>query len=372
MATPAPRATSPRRAAARRRRRDALRRWLAAGDRGRLLLLTLLTLGAAALTGIFVDTVSATALMVPLLLCDMLLSPRQVPRFALFLLLVLGGTTCVQYGVDDIPTRRWVSILLVLISVLIVLSVASRRTRLGVGGLTVDALLLDLQDRIRGQATLPPLPASWHAEMATRSAGGTSFAGDFVVAHRAPGGTELSVVVVDVSGKGVDAGSRSLVLSGAFSALLGAAPADSFLDAANAFVVRQGWSEDFATAVHLRLDLETGDYALRCAGHPPAVLFHAGAGRWDVMDAAEGPLLGMSGDAVFVPVRGRLERHDTVLLYTDGLVERRFRDIRMGIDRLVGEAERLLHSGFRGSAQVLVDRLGAVGDDCALVVLERS
>ena len=46
--------------------------------------------------------------------------------------------------------------------------------------------------------------------------------GDFLVAHRSPSGDRLEIVLVDVSGKGTRAGTRSLLLSGAFGGLLGA------------------------------------------------------------------------------------------------------------------------------------------------------
>ncbi len=357
-----------------RDRAENVRRWLAAEDRGRLLALTLVAVVVAALMLAFPGgEVGAAALLVPLILSDRMLSPRRVPRFVVFLVTLVAITTFVEFERDlaAIPVRRWVSLAVVLVSVGIVLGVASRRTRLGVGGLTVDRMLLDLQERIGRQATLPTLPTGWYAEMASRSAGGTSFAGDFVVAHRETGGSRLGLVVVDVSGKGVDAGARSLVLSGALSALLASTPPESFLEEANAFVLRQGWVEDFATAVHLAVDLDSGDYVVRNAGHPPAVLFDAGAGRWEPVATAQGPLLGMSSRATFPAARGRLDPHDAMLLFTDGLVERRRRDIGLGIDRLVGEAERRIRQGFRGSAQGLVDRLGADGDDCALVVLER-
>ena len=91
-------------------------------------------------------------------------------------------------------------------------------------------------------------------------------------------GTRLEVVVVDVSGKGEQAGTRSLLLSGAFGGLLSALPPAEFLPAANDYLLRQDWEEGFATAIHLHLDLATGDFEIRTAGHPPAVQLHAGSG----------------------------------------------------------------------------------------------
>ena len=68
---------------------------------------------------------------------------------------------------------------------------------------------------------MPALPEGWSAEVVLRSAGGASFSGDFLVATRSDDGSQLEVALVDVSGKGVDAGTRALLLSGAFGGLLG-------------------------------------------------------------------------------------------------------------------------------------------------------
>jgi hypothetical protein len=356
-------------------RSRAWRRWLDESDRGRLLALSALTLLTGALMVWLSGIVTAAALFVPLLLSDMVLHPRRVPKFVAFLVIVLAVGTWLEYFVvrdDGIPARRWATIVTTLIGAALVLFAASRRNRLGVGGLTGDAILVDLQERISRQGVLPYPPPGWHAEVATRSSGGTSFAGDFIVAHATEDESRLEIVVVDVSGKGVHAGTRSLVLSGAFTALLASIPPDEFLTEANRFVLRQCWGEGFATAVHLSVDLRSGDFDLRSAGHPPAVQYLAGAGRWLVHERAEGPMLGITAQPVFTTVRGHLGYDDAFLLYTDGLVERTRRDIGLGIDRLLGEAERRLTAGFRGAAQVLVDRVGDTRDDCAVVVVERS
>jgi hypothetical protein len=356
------------------RRSDALRRW--AGEEDRILFgfLVVLTLVAGTLMYVFPGVVVASALMVPLLLTDMMLIPRRVPTMVAFILGVLAVETYLEYFIPDasgVPARRLVSIGLVAGMSVLVLLMSARRNRLGVGGLAGEAMLIDLQERITRQGELPLLPPDWYVDMATRSAGGTSFAGDFFVAHRAANASTMSMVLADVSGKGVEAGTRSLLLSGALGALLGSVPPPRFLNGANDFLVDQGWDEGFATAVHLCLDLRTGAYELRSAGHPPAIQFFAGSGRWDVLDENGGPVLGLVREAEFPVVRGRLGRHDTLLLYTDGLVERPRRDIGRGIDRLIGEAERCVRTRFEGAAEQLVARLGSAADDCALVVVQR-
>jgi serine phosphatase RsbU (regulator of sigma subunit) len=231
-------------------------------------------------------------------------------------------------------------------------------------------MLVDLRDRIQSQGMLPALPAEWYAESALRSAGGTPFAGDFVVAARPGFGQRVELAVVDVSGKGEDAGTRSLLLSGAFSGLLGALAPAEFLPAANDYLLRQNWEEGFATAVHLSLDLQSGDFELRTAGHPPAVQLSAGSGKWLVHES-EGPILGLLQEAEFVVARGTMRRGDALLLYTDGLVETKTRDISLGIDKLQGQGERLLRDGFDDGARRLIDKLGSRNDDRALLLVHR-
>jgi hypothetical protein len=356
------------------RRRDAVRRW--AGEEDRILFgfLVLLTQVAAVLMFLFSGVVVASALMVPLLLTDMLLSPRRVPAMVGIILAVLAVETYFEYyRPEDVefPPRRIVTIGIVVFMAMLVLVVSSRRNRLGVGGLAGESMLIDLQERINRQGQVPLLPSGWYVDLATRSAGGTSFAGDFLVAHRGSVSPSLSMAVVDVSGKGVEAGTRSLLLSGAFGALLGSSPAPRFLTAANDYLVAQDWDEGFATAVHLCVDVSTGDFELRSAGHPPAIQFLAGSGRWQLLEESGGPVLGLVPGAHFPVIRGSLARHDALLLYTDGLVEQPRRDIGQGIDRLIGEAERCVQTGFERAAEQLVAKLGTPADDCALVVLQR-
>jgi hypothetical protein len=311
---------------------------------------------------------TAAMLMVPLLLSEVVLSPRRAPAFVTFLLVVLALETLLEFP-DGIPARRWVTVVIVLIMVVVVLVTQRRRARLGVRGLTGDSMLLDLKERITRNGNIPALPSGWGIDVATRSAGGTSFAGDFMVAHCE--GAELRLVLVDVSGKGVDAGTRALLLSGAFGGLLGAVPPAGFLPAANEFLNRQAWDEGFATAIQLYVHLGTGAYEIRVAGHPPAIQFRAGSGLWHVHDEVHGPILGVTSAPEFPAMSGRLGSGDALMLYTDGLVERPTRDIWRGIDKLVGEGERFVRHRFEGAAQRMVQSLGASDDDCALIILQR-
>jgi serine phosphatase RsbU (regulator of sigma subunit) len=76
-------------------------------------------------------------------------------------------------------------------------------------------------------------------------------------------------------------------------------------------------------------------------------------------------------EAEFAVVRGTMLPGDALLMFTDGLVETPQRDISLGIDRLVGQAERLLRNGFEGAARRLVATNEAMNDDRALFLLHR-
>jgi hypothetical protein len=306
-----------------------------------------------------------TLMVVPLMVASLRLGPRELPWFVIFVLAVLSLVIPRQ---EDVELRVTLGIVVIFAIGLLILLTSFRRSRLGVAGARGESMLVDLRDRIQRQGGIPDLPPGWYAASELRSAGGTPFAGDFVVAARV--GERLEVVVVDVSGKGEGAGTRALLLSGAMGGLLGALPPEDFLPAANDFLLRQDWEEGFATAVHLSLDLLSGHYTVRSAGHPPAALLSAGTGRWSVLEAP-GPILGLIPDATYGCVTGVMRRGDAMLLYTDGLVETPSRDIMLGIDRMLGQAERLLRGSFDGGAARLVDSLGSRHDDRALLLVHR-
>ena len=93
-----------------------------------------------------------------------------------------------------------------------------------------------------------------------------------------------------------------------------------------------------ATALVAHLEPADGtDMLLRwsSAGHPPPVLLDASGGTRLLEDATADLLLGVDPDSHREDRTAVLERGTTVLLYTDGLVERRDRDIDAGTDELL-------------------------------------
>jgi hypothetical protein len=289
-------------------------------------------------------------------------------------LLIADGTIIVtmltaRFGFDNNkPVFTGAFVILVAVMALM-FWVARSRARIGTQGISGDTILVDLRDRLRAMGELPTLPAAWQAESAVHSANGDSFSGDFVVASLHPTEHRLEVALVDVSGKGTKAGTRSLLLSGAFGGLLSAVPADEFLTAANRFLGRQRWHEGFATAIHVAVDLDTGAYTVGAAGHPPALHLSASSGGWTIVSAG-GPPLGIVDDFQYRRTHGVLDRGDALMLYTDGVIEAKETDLDDGIDRLLGQADRGRSTGFAGLADLScqVARSGATDDRAAVVI----
>ncbi len=284
---------------------------------------------------------------------------------------VLAGTFWLWWV--GTPTLLPGIVVVISVSVAATIAFARERSRLGLQGVPGDLMLVDLRDRLAAHGRVPRLPDGWHVDSVIRSAHGDGFSGDFMVAGSRDGGKFLELVLVDVSGKGLGAGVRSLQLSGAFGGLLGALRREDFLGAANGYLLDQDWEEGFATAIHVAVDLPSGDYWVSSAGHPPAVQRHAGSGRFEVVDSIGSPALGIVADFVCTPRSGRLERGDVLMLYTDGVIEGGADgDLDQGIDRLMGVADRVLSPGGGHAAQVLTGVRAGDDDDRAVVLIRRD
>jgi anti-sigma regulatory factor (Ser/Thr protein kinase) len=120
------------------------------------------------------------------------------------------------------------------------------------------------------------------------------------------------------------------------------------------------------TAVYAVLDPAAETLELVSAGHPPPlVISPSGAAAY--LEPQSGPPLGVDATAIYAAQTFRLPTGAILLLYTDGLVERRGESIDVGLERL-----RVLGEGFR-DVEVLcasvVERLvgDEPGDDVAFI-----
>ncbi|MFM2077665.1 MAG: hypothetical protein RJA49_1555, partial [Actinomycetota bacterium] len=130
-----------------------------------------------------------------------------------------------------------------------------------------------------------------------------------------------------------------------------------------------------ATAVVTLIERD-GTCRLASAGHVPPVLVHAG-GKSSVLEEGRRPLLGFGDGVLRSPSYTTvLAAGDLIVLYSDGLVERRGELIDTGIDRLRTLLGLLHHLPLQQLCDELVDRLGRDGgtgggtdDDIALLLL---
>jgi len=98
-------------------------------------------------------------------------------------------------------------------------------------------------------------------------------------------------------------------------------------------ITREIEGREMATLVYVVFDPSSGSLTYTSAGHPPPLIVTDG-GEVIELDEGRGPPLGAIIDPVFAEGHARLEPGATLLLYTDGLVERRDMWIDEGLERL--------------------------------------
>jgi serine phosphatase RsbU (regulator of sigma subunit)/anti-sigma regulatory factor (Ser/Thr protein kinase) len=143
----------------------------------------------------------------------------------------------------------------------------------------------------------------------------------------------IAFVVGDCVGHGLAAATVMGQVRSACRALLFGNPSPAAaLSGLDRFAARLPGAQS-TTAVCVVLDPETGELVYSSAGHPPPVLVHAdGATR--MLDDGHTIALGVRSDWVRPEGRVTMPARATLLLYTDGLVERRRSPLELGLERL--------------------------------------
>jgi serine/threonine-protein kinase RsbW len=171
----------------------------------------------------------------------------------------------------------------------------------------------------------------------------------------------IGVVVGDVVGRGIEAASAMGQLRSATRALAGAqlGPA-GVLERLDGFVEHLPRGR-VATLVCAEIDLRTGATRYACAGHPPPLLLQPGEPTATLWEGRGAPL-GTGLDAPRV-AEGHVDLQPgaRLLLYTDGVVERRRGLIDAGLSRLGAEVEKRRTTPMDDLLGELVDVL--VGED---------
>jgi phosphoserine phosphatase RsbU/P len=198
-------------------------------------------------------------------------------------------------------------------------------------------------------------------QMATRylpGQAGSEVGGDWYDIVELPDGRQ-AVCVGDVAGRGVTAAAVMGRLRSSLRAYLHIAPgpvqAIELLDD----LVAGDPDVTFATILVAAIDARTGDVELCSAGHPPAVL---AGDEVRLLDFPVGPPIGIE-DVVRTAATAQLAPGDALLLYTDGLVERR----RTAIDERIAQLCQAVACAPR-DPELLLDRVVAemLGDQTSV------
>ncbi|MFJ2239087.1 PP2C family protein-serine/threonine phosphatase [Streptomyces sp. NPDC087859] len=186
------------------------------------------------------------------------------------------------------------------------------------------------------------------------------------------GGDRIGVAVGDVVGHGLAAACVMGQLRSALSAASRVAEGPSqALDVLGRYAHVVAGAES-ATVVITFIDFDVRTVTYSSAGHPPPALVHAD-GKVEFLDAATDPPLDASPDPVPRPqATTSFTDGSTLVLYTDGLVERRREDIEIGLGRLADSLTRHRDADPETLADAVLEELlppeGAT-DDTALIVV---
>jgi PAS domain S-box-containing protein len=179
----------------------------------------------------------------------------------------------------------------------------------------------------------------------------------------------VALVVGDVVGHGLRAAAAMGQLRNAFRAYALVEDSPSEVIARLNRLTLRGGDDTIATVLLLMLDRETGELTYTSAGHPPPLLLGRDGPRY--LEEGRSVPVGATEAAVFRQGSAVLDPGDALLLYTDGLVERRDAPLDRGLERLAEVAA----TGTMGLEE-LCDRVlggllgsGERADDVALIAV---
>jgi serine phosphatase RsbU (regulator of sigma subunit)/anti-sigma regulatory factor (Ser/Thr protein kinase) len=221
---------------------------------------------------------------------------------------------------------------------------------------------------------LPFLPGLRFATRYLPAATAVGVGGDWFDTFVRPEG-DIVLVIGDVAGHGLPAASLMGKMRNALRAhaLMGGTALDILLRA-DEFHRHFGEGELVTLLVGLLAqDLSTFRYV--SAGHPPPLIIGP-EGAAFATDHGANPPLGLPQAPSFVEEEVAMHPGTSVLLYTDGLIERRDESLDLGLERLRSTAERVVNG--TSPNDTITDLLERViegprpTDDVALMLLQRD
>ncbi len=227
-----------------------------------------------------------------------------------------------------------------------------------------------LQEAVR-PAELPRGLPGWEMAALYSPAGRTEVGGDFY--DVIPVDADRMVIFVgDVMGRGVQAAAAMSQIRAAVRTLVAVDRDPVAVMSGLDRLFEQFPTEQLVTLVYGVIDRSTDELTVAAAGHPPPIVLD-GDGTGGFVESARGLILGAGGasrEPAVVPFRvGQV-----LLLYTDGLLERRAEDLEVGKGRLLRRAVRLATADdLRAELDGLVADVKdpTLDDDLAVLVVRR-
>jgi len=222
-------------------------------------------------------------------------------------------------------------------------------------------------------AVLPermPTISGWGISSYYRPAGRTEVGGDFYDAIPLDDG-RLVLFVGDVMGRGVAAAAAMAQIRAAVLAYAAIDPTPDEVMGKLDLMFAQHPKEQLVTLVYMMVDVTRDELVVANAGHPPPVLLRADLST-EQLPLADGSPLGT------IPQERRqttvpFNAGDTVLAFTDGLIERRDEDIDQGQERVLRALPMLVKPDLSAALTELVERVRQPqrNDDVAALAARR-
>lgn len=216
---------------------------------------------------------------------------------------------------------------------------------------------------------LPEIPGVALAARYVPATTDVQVGGDWYDVVQLPGGL-IGLAIGDVAGHGLAAAATMGQLRMALRAYALQDPSPVSVMRGVHQLVSQLPVPEMVTLMYLVFDPATRRLRFTNAGHPPALVI--GNGESVYLEDGLAPPVGVTADAKYREVSRELSSGATLLLYTDGLVERRGVSIQDGLDRLSLEAVAYSTSDLEELCDGLLSSLleqDQVADDIALVAM---
>ena len=240
----------------------------------------------------------------------------------------------------------------------------------GTTGVAIDVTSRERVVQTLQQTLLPrTFPSQPGARVAARyraATGPTEIGGDWYAVIALPD-RQLGLAIGDVAGHGLEAIADMAAARFSLRALALTDPRPDVVLKNLDRVVKVFESDSMITALYGVIDMDTMTWTYASAGHVPAVVRH-GDGTTTVLDTPTDPPLGIASSS-FRTHSAQLDPNGALLLYTDGLVERRGESLNAGIAR-VAAALAASPSDAEGLCERVTDDLlgpGQHDDDVAVL-----